>query len=95
MPVQAFAGRSSRDGDMVKYEADLVVGKDFGVVGGVMVTNEHHKEMHLIDIVLNGFANGPISIVCNSWVHAKSDDPEKRIFFVNKVGTFITLSLFL
>ncbi|KAJ8640868.1 hypothetical protein MRB53_017562 [Persea americana] len=84
VPVQAFAGRPSRDGDMVKYEADLVVGKDFGVVGGVMVTNEHHKEMHLIDIVLNGFANGPISIECNSWVHAKSDDPEKRIFFVNR-----------
>lgn len=70
---------------MVKYEANFVIGGDFGEVGGVMATNKHHKEMHLIDIVLTGFSNGPIDIMCNSWVHAKSDNPEKRIFFVNKV----------
>ncbi|KAI3421632.1 uncharacterized protein J3R85_011982 [Psidium guajava] len=40
--------------------------------------------MHLKDIVLDGFVAGPVSITCNSWVHSKFDNPQKRVFFTNK-----------
>ncbi|KAE8039377.1 hypothetical protein FH972_011795 [Carpinus fangiana] len=40
--------------------------------------------MFLKDIILSGFSNGPVHINCNSWVHSKHDDPQKRVFFSNK-----------
>lgn len=70
---------------MVKYEADLVVPPDFGEVGAILVENEHHKEMHLTDILLDGLPFGSVHFNCNTWVHPKFDNPEKRIFFTNKV----------
>jgi hypothetical protein len=45
-----------------------------------------HKEMYLKDIVLSGFSNGPVNINCNSWVHSKKDNPQKMVFFANKVS---------
>nr|GLL43392.1 linoleate 13S-lipoxygenase 2-1, chloroplastic [Ipomoea trifida] len=49
-----------------------------------MVENEHHKEMFVKKIVIDGFPNGTVNIACDSWVHSKFDNPEKRIFFTNK-----------
>ncbi|XP_060196669.1 linoleate 13S-lipoxygenase 2-1, chloroplastic-like [Lycium barbarum] len=71
------------DGD-THYEADFVIPEDFGEVGAVLVENEHHKEMYVKNIVIDGFPHGKVNVTCNSWVHSKFDNPEKRIFFTNK-----------
>lgn len=89
-PIKAFAGPAKKEGDKVKYDAHFKIEEGFGEVGGVIVTNEHHKEMHLIDIVITGYGNDPINIMCNSWVHAKDDSSQKRIFFTNKVFIFLS-----
>ncbi|KAF8395889.1 hypothetical protein HHK36_019844 [Tetracentron sinense] len=72
------------EGEEVKYECRFVIPPDFGDVGAISVENEHDKEMFFKNIVLEGFPNGPVNITCNSWVHSKSDNPDKRIFFTNK-----------
>ncbi|KAK6272741.1 hypothetical protein POUND7_009824 [Theobroma cacao] len=83
--IKAYAHRVKQEGDDVTYEAEFKVGADFGEIGAVVVENEHHKEMFLVDIVLRGFKdNGPISVKCNSWVHSKYDNPQKRIFFTDQ-----------
>ncbi|XVE60069.1 hypothetical protein DITRI_Ditri05aG0096900 [Diplodiscus trichospermus] len=83
--IQAYAHRVKQEGDDVMYEAEFKVGAEFGEIGAVIVENEHHKEMFLEDIVLDGFFNnGPITVQCNSWVHSKYDNPQKRIFFTDK-----------
>lgn len=93
--IKAFAHRVKQEGDDVTYEADFKVGSDFGEIGGVFVENEHHKEMFLEDILLDGFSNAdPITIQCNSWVHSKYDNPQKRIFFTNKVTILNLLLLY-
>ncbi|KAK6925691.1 Lipoxygenase, C-terminal [Dillenia turbinata] len=42
--------------------------------------------MYLKDMVLDvdGHPGGPITVICNSWVHSKFDNPEKRVFFTSK-----------
>ncbi|KAM6578937.1 hypothetical protein CsatB_030774 [Cannabis sativa] len=78
-----IGGRDNIGG--VKYEADFDVSvDDFGMVGAILVENEHHKEMFINNIVLHGFPNGSINVTCNSWVHSKFDNPQKRVFFTNK-----------
>jgi len=72
----------------VTYECEFEVRDDFGEAGAIFVENEHHKEMYLKDIVLDGFAGGPLSITCNSWVHSKFDNPQKRVFFTDKVRSY-------
>ena len=68
------------------YESEFVIPGDFGETGAVLVQNEYRSEMFLKYIVLNGLPNGPIAFNCGSWVQSKFDDPEKRIFFSNKVS---------
>nr|XP_016452775.1 PREDICTED: linoleate 13S-lipoxygenase 2-1, chloroplastic-like [Nicotiana tabacum] len=83
--IKTFARRGRDvDGD-THYEADFVIPEDFGEVGAILVENEHHKEMYVKNIVIDGFPHGIVHITCNSWVHSKFDNPEKRIFFTNKV----------
>ncbi|KAI6669508.1 hypothetical protein NL676_004393 [Syzygium grande] len=82
--IKGYAHKKSQNKDVVTYECEFKVGEEFGQVGAILVENEHHKEMHLKDIVLDGFVSGPLSITCNSWVHSKFDNPQKRIFFTNK-----------
>ncbi|KAL8170849.1 hypothetical protein V2J09_022653, partial [Rumex salicifolius] len=72
------------DGNKVSYKAELVIPTGFGEVGAVLVENEHHKEVHLTSIHLAGLPFGDLHITCNSWVHSKFDNPNKRIFFTNK-----------
>ncbi|KAL5766720.1 hypothetical protein ACOSP7_017337 [Xanthoceras sorbifolium] len=83
--IRGFAhrGETLKDGD-VTYEAKFQVTPEFGEVGAIIVENEHHKEMFLQDILLDGFINGPVSINCASWVHSKYDNKQKRVFFTNK-----------
>lgn len=71
-------------GDEVKYEAHLQVHEHFGEIGAILVTNEHRREMYLKDIVIDGLSRGPVKFNCDSWIHSKHDNPEKRIFFSNK-----------
>lgn len=85
--IKAYAHRVSHKSDEVKYESSFAVPASFGKVGAILLENEHHKEMYLNNIVLEGFPNGPLHFTCNSWVHSKYDNPHKRIFFNNKVST--------
>ncbi|CAN0891903.1 Linoleate 13S-lipoxygenase 2-1, chloroplastic [Linum grandiflorum] len=89
--VEAYAHRVAKkkgDGEgrrEVKYEAEFEVqGDEFGEVGGIFVENEHHKEMYLSHILLDGFPNGPIHFTCDSWIHSKFTDKRKRFFFTSK-----------
>ncbi|KAL4335203.1 hypothetical protein GQ457_07G043520 [Hibiscus cannabinus] len=83
--IKSYAHRVKQEGDDVTYEADFKVGPGFGELGAVLVENEHHKEMFVTEIVLEGFNySNLITVTCNSWVEPKSVDPQKRIFFTHK-----------
>jgi lipoxygenase len=84
--IQAYAHKVGKGDEGVKYETSFEVPIDFGEVGAVLVENEHHGEMFLEDIVINGFPHGPVNVTCRSWVHSKLDNPSKRVFFANKVS---------
>ncbi|CAL0329177.1 unnamed protein product [Lupinus luteus] len=82
--IKAYAHKAGEGEKSVKYETDFEIPIDFGEVGAVVVENEHHKEMFLETILLNGLPQGPIHFDCSSWVHSKFDSPTKRVFFTNK-----------
>ena len=69
------------------YEAKFKVPVGFGGVGAIVVENDHREEMFLKNIVLvtDNDEASKVTFVCNSWVHSKFDNPEKRIFFSVKV----------
>ncbi|PHT59201.1 Linoleate 13S-lipoxygenase 2-1, chloroplastic [Capsicum baccatum] len=82
--IEAFARRGRNvNGDKI-YEAEFVIPEDFGGVGAVLVENQHQKQMYVKNIVIDGFVHGKVDITCNSWVHSKFDNSDKRIFFTNK-----------
>ncbi|XVF04631.1 hypothetical protein REPUB_Repub05bG0101000 [Reevesia pubescens] len=82
--IKAFAHLVAHEGKDIKYEADFEVPIEFGEVGAVFVENEHHREMYVDQIVIDGFPNGPVKVNCGFWVHSKYEDPQKRVFFANK-----------
>ncbi|CAL1409500.1 unnamed protein product [Linum trigynum] len=82
--IESRMKRTSKKNGEVKYEVEIEVPDDFGEVGAVIVENEHGNERLLIDIVLDGFVNGPVNVVCDSWVHPKSKDSKNRVFFTTK-----------
>ncbi|CAL9778770.1 unnamed protein product [Musa acuminata subsp. burmannicoides] len=86
--VKAYAKKAKQHGDEIEYEATFKVPKDFGDIGGVFVVNEHRKEMFLEEIKLDASDHTAtattLTITCKSWVHSKSDNTDKRLFFVNK-----------
>lgn len=86
--IKHYAHHTGLDIKDVKYVAEFDVPDDFGQIGAILIENEHHKEMYLQTIRLEGFSNNTLEIITfnpNSWVHSKFDNPEKRIFFTNKV----------
>lgn len=86
-PIQAPAKLNialKHEENETKYVADLQVHENFGELGAILVTNEHRKEMYLKDIILEGLPQGVVKVNCESWVHSKDDNPEKRIFFTSK-----------
>lgn len=93
--VEAFAHKVGKGDDGVKYETSFEVPIDFGEVGAVLVENEHHREMFLEDIVIDGFPHGPVNVTCRSWVHSKFDNPVKRVFFTNKVSLLIQIKAYI
>ena len=80
--------RSEKKGE-VKYECEFEIPEDFGEIGAVLVENEHHREMFIKHMTFDGEGcpHGPVILSCNSWVVSKFDNPRKRVFFTNKVGT--------
>ncbi|EPS67501.1 lipoxygenase [Genlisea aurea] len=82
--IKSYAKSSGKKGDEVYYESSLVVPQDFGEVGAILVENEHHNDMFVDSIIVKGLPAGDVQFTCNSWVHSKFDNPEKRVFFANK-----------
>ncbi|KAI3822897.1 hypothetical protein L1987_10498 [Smallanthus sonchifolius] len=80
--VQAYASYVALDFDLsiYTYKCDFDVPKDFGEIGAVLVENEYSKKMFFKNIVLDNGA----TFTCESWVHSKKDNSEKRIFFTDK-----------
>lgn len=66
------------------YKVEFLVDPDFGVPGAVTVVNGCDSEFFLetIDVAQS------IHFACKSWVQPNKLDPEKRIFFINKVKTY-------
>ncbi|KAG6403145.1 hypothetical protein SASPL_135362 [Salvia splendens] len=82
--VQAYARKIGSDDNSTFYEATFEIREDFGEMGAVLVENEHHREMYVKSIALDGLPSGAIHINCHSWVQPKFDNPTKRVFFSNK-----------
>ncbi|KAL9225585.1 hypothetical protein vseg_001490 [Gypsophila vaccaria] len=66
-----------------EYAADFTVPSDFGNPGAILVTNCYSKEFYLVEVVLQGFRDGPVYFPANSWIHSRNDNPESRIIFRN------------
>ncbi|KAL7113351.1 hypothetical protein ACP275_04G056100 [Erythranthe tilingii] len=85
--IKSYARKTGKDDNETYYETSFEIPEDFGEVGAVLIENEHHKEMFLKNIVFDGFStttNGSLEVTCNTWIHPKFDNPEKRVFFTNK-----------
>lgn len=91
--VEAFAHRVGHKGEDIEYEAEFQVGREFGEIEAVCVENEHHEEMYVDEILIHGFPKDPVKVKCASWVHSKYEDPHSRVFFTNKVCSFLTFVL--
>ncbi|XP_023511795.1 linoleate 13S-lipoxygenase 2-1, chloroplastic-like [Cucurbita pepo subsp. pepo] len=82
--IRHYAHKEDTEGDEITYEADFKIPPDFGIIGAIFVENEHHKEIYVKDIVLEGHPIGPLHFVCSSWVNEKDLPDSKRIFFTTK-----------
>lgn len=87
--VEAYASYEGVDDEtlLYKYSCEFEVPEAFGEIGAILVENEHHKESYIRNIVLD---EGNVTFTCESWVHSKFDNPDKRIFFSNKVSYIYT-----
>ncbi|XP_045820948.1 linoleate 13S-lipoxygenase 2-1, chloroplastic-like [Trifolium pratense] len=82
--IKGYVHLTTRSAKEIKYEAEFDVPNSFGDIGAVLVENEHRREMFIKQIVLDGFLTGPVNFSCDSWVHSKFDNPNKRVIFSNK-----------
>ncbi|GKE30839.1 linoleate 13S-lipoxygenase 2-1, chloroplastic-like protein, partial [Tanacetum coccineum] len=80
--VKAYATYDELDKEskLYKYQCEFEVPDDFGEIGAVLVQNEHHRDAYFKNIVLDDI----VTFTCDSWIHSKFDNPDKRIFFLNK-----------
>lgn len=91
--MQSYARKSGNKENEIYYETTFDdIPEDFGEIGAVKLENEHRQEMFVKNIVLQGFPSGTtaVDINCESWIHSKFDNPEKRVFFTNKVTYLIS-----
>ncbi|XP_071720461.1 linoleate 13S-lipoxygenase 2-1, chloroplastic-like [Rutidosis leptorrhynchoides] len=84
--IKDYAHRTGQKADDLTYLGEFEVPEDFGSIGAVLLQNEHHKEMFVESILLEGLPIGPVTVACESWVHSKFDNPVPRLFFVDKVS---------
>ncbi|XP_038901392.1 linoleate 13S-lipoxygenase 2-1, chloroplastic-like [Benincasa hispida] len=79
--IKKYAHKEDSGLNEIKYEADFEIPPGFGKIGAIFVENEHHKEIYLKDIVIEGLPTGPLHFACFSWVNEKDHHDSKRIFF--------------
>ncbi|XP_073156416.1 linoleate 13S-lipoxygenase 2-1, chloroplastic [Henckelia pumila] len=80
--IKSYARRTSIKDNKAHYETgNFQIPEDFGEVGAILIENEHRTEMFLQKIVINGLPGGAVEVTCDSWIHPKSTNPVKRIFF--------------
>ncbi|KAI3688229.1 hypothetical protein L1987_81940 [Smallanthus sonchifolius] len=81
--IKAYASYDGVDNEskLQKYKCEFKVPYDFGDIGALLIENEHHKETYIKNIVLD---NGNVIFSCESWVHSKHENTDKRIFFTDK-----------
>ncbi|XP_033515786.1 lipoxygenase 6, chloroplastic-like [Nicotiana tomentosiformis] len=86
--LECYAGswlpKASDNPSIVEYTANFIVPSDFRRPGAIILTNFHDKEVHLVQIVIHGFGEGPITFPANTWIHSWKDDPDSRIIFRNQ-----------
>jgi linoleate 9S-lipoxygenase len=77
--AQDFLVETDRD-----FNLTFHVAKDFGVVGAIIVHNDHPFEFLLESFSLTLPDKSTVNFRCNSWVYNTSHKPG-RIFFSNQV----------
>lgn len=82
--VRGWLPKPSNVPYIVEYTADFTVPGDFGSPGAVLITNHHGKEFYLLEIILHGFAGGPVFFPANTWIHSRNVNRESRIIFKNQ-----------
>ncbi|CAM6039179.1 unnamed protein product [Sphagnum compactum] len=71
-------------GQDIKFDLTFHVAEDFGVVGAIIVHNDHPFEFLLESFSLTLPDQSTVNFRCNSWVYNTSHKPG-RIFFSNQV----------
>ncbi|XP_075086986.1 lipoxygenase 6, chloroplastic isoform X1 [Nicotiana tabacum] len=82
--VRGWLSKPSDHPYIVEYAANFRVPRDFGRPGAIIITNFLDKEIHLVQIVVHNFNEGPIFFSANTWIHSRKDNPESRIIFQNQ-----------
>ncbi|CAJ2677601.1 unnamed protein product [Trifolium pratense] len=82
--VRGWLPKPSNVPYVVEYSADFTVPTDFGSPAAILITNLRPKEFHLLEIILHGFAEGPVFFPANTWIHSHNDNPQSRIIFKNQ-----------
>ena len=73
---------SGAEGSIIStYKVEFLVDSDFGVPGAVTVINRYDSEFFMESINIEQ----SVHFACKSWVQPNKLDPEKRIFFIDKV----------
>ncbi|KAG8389058.1 hypothetical protein BUALT_Bualt02G0189800 [Buddleja alternifolia] len=58
--IKSYAHKAGTDNNEIYYESSFEIPEDFGEVGAIMIQNEHHKEIFVKNIVLDGFPCGSV-----------------------------------
>ncbi|KAL3647621.1 hypothetical protein CASFOL_008589 [Castilleja foliolosa] len=82
--ISSYAHRVGKDENETYFQTTFEIPEDFGEIGAVTIENEHHSEVFVKNIIFEGLSSGLSNVTCNSWIHSKYDNPEKRVFFTNK-----------
>ncbi|PKA54495.1 Lipoxygenase 6, chloroplastic [Apostasia shenzhenica] len=82
--VRGWLPKPANHSYLTEYAANFSVPSDFGRPGAVTVTNLQSKEFYLMELVVHGFADGPIFFPANSWIHSQKDCLDGRLIFSNQ-----------
>ena len=65
--------------------------EEIGVPGAIIVKNEHHHEFYLKTVTLHDVPrHDKLHFICNSWVYPTKYNDNDRIFFTNKVFSYLS-----
>ncbi|KAF6166900.1 hypothetical protein GIB67_020334 [Kingdonia uniflora] len=82
--VRGWLPKELENANVVEYSTNFTVPSDFGCPGAVLLTNLQFQEFYLMEIVVQGFGEGPIFFPANSWIQSRETEPESRIVFRNQ-----------